>query len=265
LARRGPSFACSRGHLFDIARSGYVNLLQPQDRRATSAGDSAPAIAARVRLLSAGIGQQILNSFVERAASVVAPGAVVVELGSGAGDVLGRLADGRAITAVGIDLSTAAAEMAAKRFPEITWVVANADRRLPILDDTATLVLSLHARRNPAECARVLKPGGSLLTGLAAGDDLIELRQMVQGTGVERARADLFLEEHAAQFELEDRFVVRERHALKRDALGDLLRGSYRGARTSLATRVEALRALEVTLSTEMLLLRKGSVTRDKS
>ncbi len=146
--------------------------------------------------------------------------------------------------------------MAAKRFPQLTWVVANADRRLPIVDDSAALVLSLHARRNPSECARVLKPGGWLLAGLAAADDLIELRQLVQGRGVERPRADLFLEEHAGQFALEDRFIVKERHTLERDVLGDLLRGTYRGARTSVARRLETLDTLEVTLSTEVLLLR---------
>lgn len=31
LARSGRALACLRGHGFDLARSGYTNLLQPQD------------------------------------------------------------------------------------------------------------------------------------------------------------------------------------------------------------------------------------------
>ena len=37
---------CPRGHSFDVARSGYINLLQPQERRSRNPGDSADAVAA---------------------------------------------------------------------------------------------------------------------------------------------------------------------------------------------------------------------------
>ncbi|HKO57080.1 MAG TPA: rRNA (guanine-N1)-methyltransferase, partial [Thermoanaerobaculia bacterium] len=48
----GRSWVCPRGHSFDVARSGYLNLLQPQDRRSAYPGDSAAAVAARRRFLS---------------------------------------------------------------------------------------------------------------------------------------------------------------------------------------------------------------------
>ena len=35
----GPRLACDAGHAFDRARSGYVDLLQPQDSRARAPGD----------------------------------------------------------------------------------------------------------------------------------------------------------------------------------------------------------------------------------
>ena len=40
LERRERALACPRGHSFDLARSGYANLLQPQDRRSKIPGDS---------------------------------------------------------------------------------------------------------------------------------------------------------------------------------------------------------------------------------
>ena len=184
---------------------------------------------------------------------------MVVDLGSGSGDALAQLVSRGPLTPVGIDLSTAAVEHAARRFPQITWVVANADRRLPILDHSVSLILSLHARRNAAESVRTLSPNGWLVATVPGLDDLAELREAVQGMRVERGRAELFLQGHAAQFELVERFVVREHHTLGGDALRDLLRTTYRGARASAARRVEELTALDVTLSSEVLLLRTAS------
>src|SRR5439155_20336777 len=50
LVREERRLLCPRGHTFDIARSRYINLLQPQERRSRQPGDTAAAIAARRRL-----------------------------------------------------------------------------------------------------------------------------------------------------------------------------------------------------------------------
>jgi 23S rRNA (guanine745-N1)-methyltransferase len=255
LARRERAVVCPRGHSYDVARSGYINLLQPQDRRSPAAGDASEAVAARARLLDAGIGRGVLDAFVAFAA---APGltaaAPIVDLGSGSGDALAALARARDVTGIGIDLSAAAAEYAARRFPGLTWVVANADRRLPLVDGSIDLVMSLHARRNAAECARVLTPGGRLVVAVPAHDDLIELRESVLGQRVERPRDEALVAEHAAHVRLIDRSAARERHRLDRSALLDLLRATYRGARASSAARVGALDQLDVTLASEFFL-----------
>jgi hypothetical protein len=49
---------------------------------------------------------------------------------------------------------------------------------------------------------------------------------------------------------------VRSRHQHEGGALRELLRGTYRGARASVASRVESLDAREVTLSTDIAILR---------
>jgi 23S rRNA (guanine745-N1)-methyltransferase len=256
LHREPRAWTCPRGHTFDVARSGYVNLLQPQDRRSPHAGDSAAAVDARRRLFAAGIGQTIVDAFVARAESVLSDG-TVVDLGCGAGDALGLLQDRRPITGVGIDLSAAAVQTAARRFPALTWVVANADRRLPLLDRRVALVLSLHARRQPDECHRVLAPGGHLLIGVPGSDDLIELREAVQGARVQRDRLNDVIAAHQIGFDAVDRFSARERHELSGDRLRDVLRGTYRGERSSAAARVEALQSLAVTFASDVILLRR--------
>ncbi len=254
LTRGADAYVCDRGHSFDIARSGYLNLLQPQDRRSRAPGDAAAALDARARLLAAGIGTTILAGFVERAAAALGAqtDAVTLDLGCGTGEALERLAVASGVGGIGIDISVDAIDRAARRAPALTWLVANADRRLPIRDASVGLVLSLNARRNPPECARVLAPDDRLLVAVPAPDDLIELRTLVQGAGTERDRADAVVEEHAPFFDLTARARLDERHTLDGPALRDLLAGTYRGARRSQQGH-EGLDALEVTLAADVL------------
>lgn len=256
LERHEQRIVCPRGHSFDLARSGYINLLQPQDRRSRAAGDSATEIEARARLWAAGVLESSLAELELRVTELLlGAGAVAVELGCGSGEVLGALASQHALVGVGIDLSAAAAERAARRFPELTWIVANADRRLPLLDQSVALALCIHGRRNPAECARVLRPGGHLLAALPAPEDLEELRALVQGRSESRERAPGFLAEHEAFFELRSRSLARARKRLGRGELLDLLAGTYRGQRKSAQAAVEALNELEVTVASDVLVL----------
>jgi 23S rRNA (guanine745-N1)-methyltransferase len=256
LQRAERVFVCSNGHSYDIARAGYVNLLQPQDRRSLAAGDSRAAVDARAALIDSGIGGKLIDAVVDHAATLPLPGtpAVVAELGSGSGATLTRLAAARSIISVGIDLSTAAAARAARESARVTWVVANADRRLPLLDNSVDLILSVHARRNPVECRRVLVPGGFLLVATPAADDLIELRTAVQGEGVPRDRVAALVDEHASHFTVATRTTCREVRELDRAALLDLLRATYRGERLSESLRVQHLERLTVTLASDILL-----------
>ena len=252
------AWTCASGHNFDIARSGYVNLLQPQDRRSLDAGDPRAALDARSRLLAAGVGRGILDAFVALASRLLPDtGGAVADLGCGVGDALGLLQSRRGIVAAGIDLAVPAVDIAARRFPTLTWIVANADRRLPLLDASLSLVVSLHARRNPAECQRVLAPGQHLLVAIPAPEDLIELREAIQGAGVERDRAAAVIEEHASAFDVVDRSAAREHHRVGGEQLRDLLRGTYRGERSSAAKRVQAITDLQVTLASDFIVLRR--------
>ena len=202
------------------------------------------------------MGRAALDELVQRAVRLgLDAHAGVADLGSGAGDLLGTLSGHLAIAGVGVDLSPAAAEHAARRFPGLTWIVANADRRLPFPDRSARLLLSLHGRRNPSECARVLTPDGFLLMAVPAPDDLVELRMLVGGQRSAREPSRSLLDEHQGHFRLIERTVVRERRHVERAVLLDLLRVTYRGERRSAAARVDALTSLDVTMASEVFLL----------
>src|SRR5947207_16013635 len=82
LAREERRVICARGHSFDIARSGYINLLQPQDRRSRQPGDAAEAVAARRRLHDRGVTKPLLDAI----ASIAKITADDVVLDAGCGD-----------------------------------------------------------------------------------------------------------------------------------------------------------------------------------
>src|SRR3982750_4806984 len=65
LAREERRVVCAKGHSFDVARSGYINLLQPQDRRSRNPGDTAAAVDARRRLHDRGVTEPLLRAVQE--------------------------------------------------------------------------------------------------------------------------------------------------------------------------------------------------------
>lgn len=249
---RGPC-----GHSFDIARSGYVNLLQPQDSRARDPGDAADAIAARRRLLDAGTGTALLEALDSLITGLgLPPRARALDIGSGEGSLLGALAARFDLDAAGLDLSARAADLAARRHPGVLWLVANADRGLPFADGSLDLVLSITARRCPAECGRVLAPGGHLVVAVPAPDDLSELRVAVLGSASREDRLTKLIEEHATRFELIGQGESRERRTFSAPQLEDLLVSTYRGGRAGRRERVRELGGLAVTLSHEIVVFR---------
>jgi len=244
---------CPRGHRFDVARSGYVNLLQPQDRRSPHPGDSRAAVEARRRFLEAGQGAPLLDALREEIGALgMAPGAAVLDVGCGEGSYLAGIASSRAVEAHGLDLSTLAIELAARRYPGITWVVANADRFLPYADGSFALILSLDARLHAAEMRRVLTAEGRLLVAVPAPDDLVELRQAVLGEGVLKDRLPGAAARLAEGFELETRRTVRDRLRLGPAEARDALAATYRGVRQRQRERTAEIQEMEVTLSHDL-------------
>ena len=174
LVRADQRLLCVRGHSFDVARSGYINLLQPQERRSRRPGDTPEALAARRRLHDSGATAPLLQGIAGMLAA--SPDDVVLDAGCGDGFYLGSLARQTGCKAHGIDISVPAIDAAARRYPECEWIVANADRFVPYAARSFSLVLSITARMNAPEFRRVLRDDSRLLVALPAPEDLIELR-----------------------------------------------------------------------------------------
>lgn len=242
LRRDGRRLVCPQGHSFDIARSGYLNLLQPQDRRSKQPGDTAAVIAARRRLHDRGVTAPLLSAIAE----LVVPtrGDIVLDAGCGDGFYLGNLARQSGADAHGVDISIPAVDAAARRYPEYEWVVANADRFLSYADCSFSVLLSITARMNPPEFRRVLRGDGRLLVAVPGPEDLIEIRR----TG--RDRADRTIEAFAREFKLVNRRRISTAAELDSDAMNDVLLSIYR------PNRSRPVENSRVTFSLDLLLFR---------
>jgi len=243
LEREGRRVFCQRGHSFDVARSGYINLLQPQDRRSRQPGDTAAAIAGRRRLHDHGVTAPLLRAIADTIAA--SPDDVVLDAGCGEGFYLGTLARETGFEAHGVDISIPAVDRAARRHPGCEWIVANADRFLPYADRSFSIVLSITARMNVAEFRRVLREDGRLLVALPAPEDLVELR------GVGRDRVTRTVETFADGFGLEGQRRVTTTADLDADGVQDVLHSIYRPLRSKPAE------AMRVTFSLDLLLFRQ--------
>jgi 23S rRNA (guanine745-N1)-methyltransferase len=245
LVRQERTLVCARGHSFDIARSGYVNLLQPQDRRSKNPGDTVDAVAARRRLHDRGATAPLLQALFDMAAP--SPADIVLDAGCGDGFYLANLAARAGAAAHGIDISIPAVDSAARRYAQGEWIVANADRFVPYADGSFSLILSITARRNPDEFRRVLREDGRLLVAVPAPDDLIEVR------GVGRDRVASAVETFAPCFTLAAQSRVTTCADLQASALQDLWHTIYRPMQSQPAT------AMRVTFSLDLLLFHATS------
>lgn len=239
LAREGPVLRCARGHSFDVARSGYANLLQPQDKRSKDPGDAAQAVEARRRLHARGVSAPLAAVIGEMLSA--GPQDTVLDAGCGDGFYLGTLAARCGFAGHGVDISIAAVNAAARRYPNCRWIVANADRLIPYSDAAFSRVMTITARTNAAEFHRVLRPGGTLLVAVPSPHDLIELR------GQGKDRVSRVREEFHDGWRLIEQRRAETRAELDRPAVEDVLVSIYRPLRQ---TPVEAM---QVTFSLDLL------------
>lgn len=261
LQRCSRELVCAAGHHFDQAKQGYWSLLQPQDRKSLTPGDSDDAVLARHRWLQRGFVGGLIATLKPWLATSEpsAPTPRTMDLGCGEGSFGPALFSGEADGYCGIDLSKRAIKLAARRWPEATWVLANADRTLPAADASVDRLISLFGRRPASEIYRVLVAGGHCIVAVPGEEDLIELREQVQQSGHRRSRWEMVVAEMNS---VGLAFVQHKRWqhqvVMDADAIADALAMTYRAVRHSQHNRIDALSAMKVTLAADLILFAKN-------
>jgi 23S rRNA (guanine745-N1)-methyltransferase len=173
----------------------------------------------------------------------------VVDVGAGTGWYLARVLDalaaaGTPSVGLALDLSPHAVRRAARAHPRAGAAVADAWTRLPVRDGVAAVVLDVFAPRNPAEIARVLRPGGALVVVTPLPEHLGELRAALGLLDVEPEKQERLATALADRFSPAGASDVTARLALTRGEVADLV-GMGPSARHGDADRCAALEGLD--------------------
>jgi 23S rRNA (guanine745-N1)-methyltransferase len=240
---------CPRGHSFDVARQGYVDLLAG---RAPHSGDTAEMVAARADFLAAGHYDVISAALADAATDAlgrttadVGAYPLVVDAGAGTGRhlaaVLAALPDA---VGLALDVSKPALRRAAKAHPRAAAALADTWRRLPLADAGVAVLLDIFAPRNGAEFHRVLRPDGTLLVVTPAADHLAELVDALGLLRVDPDKADRVAGSLAGHFAEVSTTVLRARLELTRPEVSTLVGmgpSAWHTDPAALAARIAAL------------------------
>ena len=267
-ARGVESVRCARGHSFDLAREGYLNLL-----RSKRTGDSKEMLLARRAFLDRGHYQPLAEALADTITAFLGErvGAAdrplrVLDAGCGEGYYLDRLgqrlseAPGLAETLlIGLDSAKEAIRLSAKRLQDAALLVADLKERLPIAGASLDAILNVFAPRDLAELARALVPGGLLLIAIPFPDHLVELRLMHGLLGIEEQKLERLLEALAPHFASVGTRDLRYTLHLEGDAVQTLIAmtPSHRHPERRLVPEA-AEGASEATAAFTLLACRKG-------
>ncbi|MGJ3191093.1 methyltransferase domain-containing protein [Paenarthrobacter nitroguajacolicus] len=193
------TLACEGGHFYDAAKQGYFNLLT--GKGTAFEADSAEMVAARYRFLEAGHYSALTEAVAEAAAETLQrPDALVLDAGTGTGHYLHAVLQSSSASAIGLDISKFALRRAARLNPQAANLVWDIWRPLPMADNTADVVTVIFAPRNPAEFARVLRPGGILIVVTPRPGHLAEIAARTGMLSIEEGKEERLAEAMSAHF-----------------------------------------------------------------
>lgn len=210
LYREERSYRCARRHCYDIAKSGYVNLLPPSPGGKRH-GDDRLMVQARTDFLSRGFYAHLMDETAEMCGALAPNGVRLLDAGCGEGAYTRRIYDRlcaleKQPQVVGVDISTDALRHAARLVPEASFCAAST-AHIPLEDASVDLIVNIFSPFMDAEFRRVLSPGGHLLRVVPLARHLWELKTAVYATPYENPPLPLEAEG----------FVIVEQRELRRE------------------------------------------------
>jgi 23S rRNA (guanine745-N1)-methyltransferase len=238
---------CPRGHAFDIAREGFVNLLGAAP---PANADRADMVEARARFLGQGGYQPLADAIVKLAQAATAAAdadtTCILDVGAGPGYYLARvLAACPRLLGIACDISRPAVRRAARCHERALAVVADAATVLPVPAQAVVLLLSVFAPRNPAEFRRVLAPRGRWLVVTPTPTHVASLRD------IEPGKDERLLAEVSDAFTLLDEQSLAVDLSLGRDQALALLAMGPAAFHQSAAQRAARVVALAEPITTQ--------------
>ncbi len=191
LMQGEKQYFCAKGHSFDIAGKGYVNLLLPGHTGAGTPGDSRELLRSRREFLDKGYYERFSDQLNELADSALQKSngtgetTNLLDVGCGEGYYIARLKKrltdlygSKGTDYYGIDVSKNAVYYAAGRDKDIRFAVAS-NYHIPVLKRSVDCILCIFAPRDEKEFRRILKPGGEVVVAAPGAKHLYSFRKLL--------------------------------------------------------------------------------------
>lgn len=186
MMQHDRQLCCEKNHSFDLARSGYVNLLTAKHSTAGVHGDNKRMVAARRDFLERGYYAPLRDTICRAVCEYAKEDSVLLDAGCGEGYYTSAVSDklaenGIGVSVYGVDISKTAVDFAAKRKRPVSLSVASVFH-LPVQSGSCDLLLSVFSPYCGDEFQRVLRGGGIMLLVIPLQDHLWELKQAIYDT-----------------------------------------------------------------------------------
>lgn len=184
LHLQAHSYFCDNRHQFDVAKEGYVNLMPAHHKRSKDPGDNKEMMQARRRFLQGDHYHPMREAVSTLCVQTLTNTSHrLLDIGCGEGYYTHHIAaaiqeqTAHAKT-YGLDISKVAIRFAAKRYPNVNFVVASS-HRLPFADQSLDAILRIYAPCKAEELDRVLTDNGAIITVTPAGRHLYQLKEKI--------------------------------------------------------------------------------------
>ncbi|MBR5783458.1 MAG: methyltransferase domain-containing protein [Clostridia bacterium] len=254
-------YECINHHTYNLAKSGYVNLLRSQRSSEKRHGDDKMMIRARSAFLEKGHYAPLLEGIVAECDRLQVKMLHLTDIGCGEGWYTDKIfthlrENGHIVQIEGIDISKDAVSAAAKRNPYIAAAVASV-ACLPIKSESCDMLLNLFAPFDVGEFARILKSGGIWLKAIPLERHLYGLKAAIYDNPYENKVA---VEQYEG-FELVRRTDIRDKLTLRGEDISNLFRMTPYFYKTSAADqqKLENAEVLETEIEFAILIYQKKS------
>ena len=188
LTRHPTAYRCPENHTYDIAKSGYVNLVLANQKRTKNPGYNKEMIQSRRHFFAKGYYDSIAPQLIQALQAAIPQlfqrkSCHILDVGCADGYLSHQIHQQWPSPSRmwGIDLSKVGVQYAAQRYASINFAVANI-YRLPILPSSVDLIIQILAPTHEAEYARILKKDGYLVTVTPNTDHLWALKSHIYET-----------------------------------------------------------------------------------
>lgn len=171
------TYTCKNGHCFDMAKQGYVNLINVKEKHSLMPGDNAQMVNARRNFLQKGYYAELADEVCDEIKRKFNE-PTVIDAGCCDGYYLGEISKNIGGKFYGFDISKDAVKVASSMHKNASFAVASV-MHMPYKDDCADVILRIFAPHNEKEYLRVMKNDGILIQVTPGSEHLLQLKRLL--------------------------------------------------------------------------------------